>query len=105
MTRAQCIPIKVAIIFCLASVVASCSGVDDEFFPYRMKGLNAWVYDLATDESFLAGYTEAGYTSRREGLASCAAMAASAAAARNLSEWSHICCTVTSKSQCATKVR
>ena len=105
MTQAQHTPIRVAIVMFLAMIVASCSGLDDEFFPYRMKGLNAWVYNPATDESFLAGYTEASYTSRREGLASCSAMAASAAAARHLSEWSHVCCTVTSESQCATKVR
>jgi hypothetical protein len=88
-----------------ALLSVSCSGHDDDYFPYRMKGLNAWVYDSATETEFLAGYTEAGYTSRQEGLASCASLASSAAAARQLKDWSYVCCTVTSKSQCATKVR
>ena len=85
--------------------LASCSGHDNDYFPYRMKGLNSWVYDSATETEFLAGYTEASYMSRQEGLASCASLASTAASARQLRDWSYVCCTVTSESQCATKVR
>ena len=70
-----------------------------------MNGFDVWVYDTASGADIYAGYVEASYTSRQEGLTSCAAVAASAAAARNLREWSHVCCTVTSESKCATKVR
>ena len=87
------------------AMLASCSGHDDDFFPYRMQGLDVWLYDPATETDIYVGYVEASYTSREEGLAGCAATAASAAAARSLREWSHVCCTVTSESKCATKVR
>ena len=88
-----------------ALLSVSCSKHDDDYFPYRMKGLNAWVYDSTTETEFLAGYTEASYTSRKRGLAACAGLAATAAAARRLEDWSYVCCTVTSESQCETKVR
>lgn len=70
-----------------------------------MKGLNVWVYDSSTESDFLAGYTEASYRSRKEGLASCAAIATSAAAARDFQEGSYVCCTVTGESQFAIEVR
>jgi hypothetical protein len=87
------------------ALLASCSGHDEDYFPYRMKGLDVWLYDPTTETEIYAGFVEAGYTSRQEGLAGCASTASSAAAARNLREWSHVCCTVTSESKCATKVR
>lgn len=86
-------------------LLTSCSSHDDDFFPYRMKGLDVWLYDSAAEQDIYAGYVEANYASREAGLAACAATAASAAAARDLREWSHVCCTVTSESKCATKVR
>ena len=96
---------RIALCALAGSLLASCSGHDDDFFPYRMKGLDVWLYDAATETDIYVGFVEASYTSRQEGLASCAATAATAAAARNLREWSHVCCTVTSESKCATKVR
>lgn len=87
------------------AALSACSGQDDEFFPYRMKGLDVWVYDSAAEEDFYAGFVEATYSARRDGLSRCAALADQAARERHLKEWSHVCCTVTSSSQCETKVR
>ena len=85
--------------------LASCFGQDSDFFPSRMKGLNAWVYDASSGKEFSAGFVEAGYTSRKQGLACCAALASSAAAGWHIENWSYVCCTVTLSSQCETKVR
>jgi hypothetical protein len=98
--------LKVLLALVVALLLASsCAENDDDYFPYKMKGLNVWVYDSGQEQGFLAGFVAANYDSRQEGLAGCAALASSAAAARHLEQWSHVCCTVTEKSQCATKVR
>ena len=85
--------------------LCSCSGEDDEHFPYRMKGLDVWVYDTATDKELYAGFTEASYSDRKRGLDSCAFLASAAASSWHLKDWSYVCCTVTSNSKCETKVR
>ena len=87
------------------SLLCSCSAQDEDNFPYRMKGLNVWVYDSASEKDIFVGFTEADYSSRERGLASCSNLATSAATSWNLKQWSYVCCTVTEKSQCATKVR
>lgn len=88
-----------------ALAASSCAKVDDEHFPYDMKGLNSWLYDPAAGQEYPAGFTEASYENRKSALRACAAQASNAAADRGLMEWSHVCCTVTEESQCATKVR
>lgn len=100
----HCLKFVFALTF-LIGLLGSCADQDDEFFPYKMKGFNSWVYEADGETSFLAGYSEASYNSRHEGLASCAALAATAASARHLDDWTYVCCTVTDESQCATKVR
>lgn len=85
--------------------LAACSGQDSDFFPFLMKGLNVYVYDNKADSEIFAGYVEARYTDRKDGLARCAALASSTAHDRHLEDWGYVCCTVTSKSQCETKVR
>ena len=79
--------------------------MDDSSIPYDMKGMNSWLYDNASGESFLAGYTEATYDSRDEALRACAAHSANLAEAKKMQDWSYVCCTVTQDSDCATKVR
>ena len=97
--------LKISSLAVLCCAFVGCSDVDDDYFPYKMTGLNAWLYDSVTEQEYLAGFTAASYENRESALRSCAAKAAIAAAARNLEEWSYVCCTVTEESQCATKVR
>ncbi len=85
--------------------LAGCDGYDSEYYPYTMKGLNAFVYDNASGKEYFAGFIEASYFSRAEAASKCAALAASTAAANHLREWGYVCCTVTSSSDCVTKVR
>ena len=92
------------IVLCVAALVG-CSGHDGDYFPYRMKGFNSYVYDNNSNREYFAGYTDASYLSREKGLASCAAKAYSLANAKHLKNWGYVCCTVTSSSSCATKVR
>ena len=95
----------VAISLLSAVLLAACSDTDDDFYPYKMTGLNSWVYDSATEQSYLAGFTPSTYKTRESALQACASLAESAAVARHIEEWSYVCCTVTEESQCATKVR
>ena len=97
--------VPLAIALTVTLLLASCAGHDDDYFPYRMKGLDVWVYDSTAEKDIYAGFVEASYRSRAEGLAACASQAADVAAANRLTRWSHVCCTVTDESQCATKVR
>ena len=98
-------PLKITLLLVLLSAIAGCSEVDKDNFPYEMTGLSSWLYDSTTEQEYLAGFTPASYKNRQSALQSCAAKASIAAAARNLKEWSYVCCTVTEQTQCATKVR
>ncbi len=97
--------LKITLLAVLACTFTGCSKVDDDYFPYKMTGLNSWLYDSVKEQEYLAGFTAANYKTRDSALRACAAQASSAAAARRLEEWSYVCCTVTEESQCATKVR
>ncbi|MSQ58803.1 MAG: hypothetical protein EXR36_03945 [Betaproteobacteria bacterium] len=52
--------------------VAGCDGLDSDFYPYRMNGLNAYAYNLDSGESFFAGFIEANYFKREAALVQCA---------------------------------
>jgi hypothetical protein len=98
--------IRISVAGLIAAVaLLACSGQDGDYFPYLMKGLNVYVYDNKADAEIFAGFVEASYTSQKHGLARCAALASSEAADRHLADWGYVCCTVTSESQCVTKVR
>jgi hypothetical protein len=89
-----------------STVLASCSGHDSDYMPYKLKGMNAYVYDEDDNEHF-AGYSEGDYLDREAVLAGCQRNAHWKAQELHLGdrEWSYICCTVTADSSCATKVR
>jgi len=97
--------LKTTLLAAIVCTFAGCSDVDDDYFPYKMTGLNSWLYDPATEQEYLAGFTAASYKNRDSALRACAAQASTAAVARGLDEWSYVCCTVTEESQCVTKVR
>ena len=87
---------------CLA---AGCNSHDDNYIPYRLKAMDAWVYDNRTDTNHYAGRATANYLSRDKGLSQCQSLAFSVASQMNLQDWGYVCCTVTSESDCVTKVR
>ena len=104
MTRlAKCVTLLATI--SAMTVVGGCSGHDSDFFPYLMKGLDVWVYNDRTEHEYYGGRIEASYFSRRAALDRCGDAAEAVAREYHLQEWSYICCTVTSSSDCATKVR
>ena len=82
-----------------------CSDYDSDSFPYSMIGLNVWVYDPATDHNFPAGALRASYSQRKEALSDCYSVARQYATAHHLEQWQYVCCTVTDKNPCVTKVR
>lgn len=88
-----------------ASLVLGCSGQDSDYFPYLMTGLDVWVYDNRTSKSLFGGRIEASYFSREKALSECGVRASSVARATQLQNWRYVCCTVTSSSDCVTKVR
>jgi len=98
----------IAIIALLGTAVillSACDSYDSDFFPYAVKGLRVFVYDNNTRREFFGGQIEASYFSRQKALSECASRAQATASFNNLREWSYVCCTVTSSSDCATKVR
>ena len=78
---------------------------DNAYFPYFMKGLDVWVYDNAHQKDFYGGRVEGTWFARKSVLADCGVMAERAARDNHLKDWSYVCCTVTSSTSCATKVR
>ncbi len=78
---------------------------DDDFIPYGLKGLDVYVYNNRTDKEFYAGRVEGNYSSKDETISEAQSLAYSFALEKNLRDWSYICCTVTSSSDCVTKIR
>ncbi len=81
------------------------SGEDSEHFPYSLSALDSWVYDQDSKRDVLAGRVPTSYLARADGLASCRDLAINAAREHNFRRWGYVCCTVTSSTDCATKVR
>lgn len=89
----------------LAAVLCGCDAQDSDFYPYALTALDAWVVDQDTNKSLLAGRVDTNYLGRKEATASCRDLAVAAARANNIHRWGYVCCTVTSSTDCATKVR
>ena len=89
----------------LAILLVGCTMYDGDYFPYFMTGLDAWVYDNISGTNHYGGRVEATYFSRNDALSECASLANRTAASQHLRDWSYVCCTVTSSSDCVTKVR
>ena len=86
-------------------IIPSCKPYDDNFIPYGLKGLDVYVYDNRTDKEFYAGRVEGNYLSKNKTIGEAQSLAYSFAQNKNLRDWSYICCTVTSSSDCVTKIR
>ncbi len=101
--------ILAVIITAIASTTVSIgcnrNSYDNDFIPYGLKGLDVYVYDNRTDKEFYAGRVEGSYFSRNKTLSEAQSLASSFAQYNNLRDWSYICCTVTSSSDCVTKIR
>jgi hypothetical protein len=89
----------------LISNFAGCSGHDNDYIPYMLKGLDVWVYNNTNDKEYYGGRVKANYFSRDNALSECNSRAYAVANQYHLTDWSYICCTVTSSSDCVTKVR
>ncbi len=88
--------------------VASLTGCDARNnldIPYFLKGLNVWVHNNKTDQNIHAGRIKARYWNRTESLHACRTAAKEKASKERLRDWSYVCCTVTSSSDCLTKVQ
>lgn len=84
---------------------AACDAHDSDYYPYSLSALDAWVYDEESGRNLYAGRTEASYFAREEAALRCRKLAFATAGANNLRRWGYVCCTVTSSSECVTKVR
>jgi hypothetical protein len=100
-TRLLCIAGLLGVLLLLAG----CDSYDSDYFPYKLTGLNVWVYNNATQKEYFGGFVEASYFSRKKALSECGARASATARQYHLENWSYVCCTVTSSSSCVTKVR
>ena len=88
------------------NVGASNSGSNDHF-PWETKALDAFVIDKSTGETFDAGRVSevGGPGHRKAATVECKGMAEDEAKKRRIDDWDYYCCTVTDKSDCATKVK
>ena len=86
-------------------LLLGCDRYDSNFIPYRIKGLDVWVYNDITDREYYGGRVKTNYSKRKSALAECGNRAYAIANQNHLQDWSYICCTVTSSSDCMTKVR
>jgi len=100
---------RMAIIPLLLSLLSltSCnsSGHDSDYIPYGLKGMDVLVYNNTNNDVHFAGRVEGTYASKDKTISECQSQAYAFANQNHLQNWSYICCTVTSSSSCATKVR
>lgn len=82
-----------------------CFGDDKDYVPFNLKGMDAWVYNNENDKEFYGGRAEGNYFQKEDVLSQCGSLAYATAKANHIEDWSYVCCTVTSKSDCMTKVR
>lgn len=95
---------------CLALAVAvvstSCGQAHDEdFIPYDLTGMNAYVYDNQTSNNIFAGFSPATYDERDRAKQACYANAVQTARTNYIESWGYVCCTATPETSCHTKVR
>ena len=98
------IAINIAGILILLLFVA-CESYDSDYIPNDFRGMEVYVYNNNTKVEVHAGYVDGNYFSREKTLRKCQSFAHSFAGQNHLENWSYICCTVTSSSSCATKVK
>lgn len=96
---------KLSLVVAASLGLGGCGAEDSDHYPYTLTALDAWVYDQDTSRNLYAGRAEAGYFGRLDAAARCRDLASEAARANNLKRWGYVCCTVTSSTDCATKVR
>jgi len=78
---------------------------DGNNMPFGLIAFDVYVKSSSTDKELFAGTIKANYFSKHKGLKKALALADSYANAMNLTDWSYVCCTVTTSSNCVTKVR
>jgi hypothetical protein len=89
----------------IAASLCGCGATDSDYIPYAIKGLDVWVSTKEGNRSYYGGRVDTWYFSRESGLAECRHLAIEAARVNHLENWGYVCCTVTSSSDCETKVR
>lgn len=95
----------VIVLLLLVFTLYKCDFQDSDYYPYSMQGFNVYVYDKDGKEYF-AGFVDSGYSERYEGKERCRADALNFANEQHLGDdFGYVCCTVTSSSNCVTKVR
>lgn len=88
------------------ALLASCGEAHDEnFIPYDLTGMNAYVHDNATGNDIFAGFSPATYDERAQAKQACYANAVNTARMNYIESWGYVCCTATPETSCQTKVR
>lgn len=96
---------QLSIIVLLSIFLGACKNYDKNFIPYGLRGMDAWVYNNENEQEYFGGRSEGNYLNRRKVLGDCQKNAHVTANEYYLKDWSYVCCTVTSSSDCVTKVR
>jgi hypothetical protein len=78
---------------------------DKNYIPYDIEAFDVWVYNDKTDKEYYAGRITTNYNNAQQRLSDAQSLAYDFADSKNLKDWSYICCTVNSSSNCVTKVR
>lgn len=96
---------KYALLLLSLTLVSCGDGLDDNYVPYDITGLDVWVYDMTARKDHFAGHVSTTYKEIDDGLAYCQSYAAAFARQNHLRDWRYVCCTTTDETSCKTKVR
>lgn len=94
-------------ILLLSTLILSlgCDKVDENQIPYGLEGMKIYILDKNSGEEHLVGTVEATYTNWLDTLKECRTFARKDAELRGMKNYDYWCCTMTSYSDCKTKVQ
>lgn len=98
--RASALVVSVVVLLSMSG----CDARDSDEIPFLLTGMDAYLQVGETMEVY-AGRVDANYLSRDDALDECRDLALVEARRRGIENWGYICCTVTSTTDCDTKVR
>lgn len=101
----KCIVYTLLAVFFIAVLLTKSNIHDGNNIPYGLIAFDVYVLNKTSDKEFFAGTVKTNYFLKNKGLTKAITLADSYANAMSLTDWSYVCCTVTTSSNCVTKVR
>ena len=100
---------KLGIFIILGLIFTGCcsnkNSYDNNYIPFDIQGFDVFVYNNKTDKEFYAGHIETNYLNAQYQISNAQSLAYDYAEKIKLKDWDYLIYTVTSYSNCVTKIK